>query len=144
EDLGGAGRGDEVVGERGGVIGGVLAVLIERYGPGHLLRRHIDFRIAGGGEDVAGDGGDRGVGGERDALRAPVAVLHDGGVLAQVERDDKRARTVGRGQRGGLPAARGQPQRGVLKLGLRRRQDHGELAEDLRVGVQGVTGGAPC
>src|SRR4029079_11734702 len=64
QDLGGAGRGDEVVGDRAGVIGGVLAGLRERYGPSATLRGLIEFRIAGRGEDVAGDVGDRAVGGE--------------------------------------------------------------------------------
>ena len=75
---------------------------------------------------------------------APVAVLGDRLVGVQVERDDERARAVGRRQRRRLPAARGQPQRRVLELRLGRRQRRRQLAEHLRVRVQRVARRAPC
>ena len=59
-------------------------------------------------------------------------------VRVQVERAHERTRAVGRRQRQRLPAARAQAQRGVLELGLRRRERNGELAEHLRVRVQRV------
>ena len=72
-----------------------------------------------------------GVSGMRAAR--PSLVLDDRLVRVQVERDADRAGAVRRRQRQRLPAARGQPQRGVLELGLRRRERDRELAEHLRV-----------
>jgi hypothetical protein len=62
---------------------------------------------------------------------------------AQVKGCDDRAGAVGRGQRERLPAARAQPQRGVLQLRLGRGKLHGELSEHLRVRVERVAGRAP-
>src|SRR5207247_7714235 len=71
------------------------------------------------------------------------AVLQDGLVRAEIERDGQRARAVGSRQRERLPSAGGQRQGGVLQLRLGRRQDDGQLAEDLGVGVQRVARRAP-
>jgi hypothetical protein len=64
-------------------------------------------------------------------------------MAVQVERDDQRARAIGRGQRSRLPAARGQAQRGVLQLGRGRREVDRQFAEHLGVRVQSVTCRAP-
>src|SRR5204862_6093471 len=56
---------------------------------------------------------------------------------------DEGARAVRRRGRRGLPSSRGQPQRRVLQLRLGRRERHRELAEDLRVGMDGVARRAP-
>jgi hypothetical protein len=86
---------------------------------------------------------DRAVGGERDAVGAPVRVLDQGLVGPQIEHDDKRSGAVGRRQQTRFPPSRREPQRRVLKLRLRRSQRHRELAEDLGVRVQRVAGRAP-
>ena len=54
-------------------------------------------------------------------MRPTIAVLGDGVMAMQIQRDDQGARAVWCGQWLRLPAARAQAQRGVLKLGLRRR-----------------------
>ena len=56
---------------------------------------------------------------------------------------DERAGAVGRRQRQRLPAARAQPQRRVLELGLRGRKRRSQLPEHLRVGVERVEGRMP-
>ncbi len=130
-----------------GVVAGVLIVLVERDGPRHLLRRRVDLHraaeIADRRDQFARDGADRAVGHQRDGSRAAVAVLHERLVMAQIEGGDDRPGAVGRRQRRGLPAARGQPQRGVLQLWLLGRQRHCELAEHLRVRVQRVARRVP-
>ncbi len=73
----------------------------------------------------------------------PGAVLHTASMPVQVERDDQRARAIGRGQRRGFPAAGGQPQRRVLQLGFGRGQPDRQLAQHLGVRVQRVAGRAP-
>jgi hypothetical protein len=78
----------------------VLAVLVERHVPRHLLRRRVDLHRAAelthGGQHVARHVGHRPVGGERDPGRPPVVVLGDRLVAMQVQRDDDRAGAVGR------------------------------------------------
>ena len=87
----------------------MLVVLVERHGPRHLLRRRVDLdgaaEVADRRQQLARDLADRPIGRERDAPRAPVAVLGHRLVGVQVERDDERARAVGRRQRECLPAA---------------------------------------
>ena len=61
----------------------------------------------------------------------------------QVKPGEQRTGTIGRGKWQRLPPAGSQPQRGVLQLWLGRRQRDGELAENLRVGVQRVARGRP-
>ncbi len=94
-------------------------------------------------EQLASDLPHRPIGRERDTQHATVTVLRDRLVSVEVERHHKRARAVGGGQRGGLPAARGQPQRGVLELGLGRSERRRELPEHLGVGVKRVAGVLP-
>ena len=53
---------------------------------------------------LAGDVGDGTVGRERLRVDATVAVLDHGVVVMEVERDDERARAVGRGQRCAFPS----------------------------------------
>ncbi len=124
----------------------MLAVLVERQLPRHLLWRRVDLHraaeVAHGGEHVARHVGHRPVGGQRDPGLPPVAVLGDRLVALEVERDDDRAGAVGRRQRERLPPARAQPQGGVLELRLGRGERRGQLAEDLRVGVQRVAVGS--
>jgi len=76
-------------------------------------------------------------------LHTPIDVLDKRLVRAQVERDTEGAGAVGRRQRRSFPSPCGQAKRGVLELRLRRRKHDRELAEHLRVGVQGVAGCAP-
>ncbi len=129
------------------VVRVVLLVLVERHAPGHLLRRRVDrhrpHELAQRAEQVACHRADRPVGRERHAARTPVAVLGDRFVRMQVERHDERAGAVGRRQHAGLPAPRGQPQRGVLQLRLGRRERDRELAEHLGMRVQRVARRAP-
>src|SRR5207247_1292482 len=74
---------------------------------------------------------------------SPAAVLDDRLVGAQIEGGNDGPRAVGRRQRKRLPAARAQPQGGVLELGLRRGKLHRELSEHLRMRVERVAGRAP-
>ncbi len=59
----------------------MLLVLVEWHAPGHLLRRRVDLdgatEIAHGLEHPAGNLAHWAVGGERNALRAPVGVLDE-------------------------------------------------------------------
>ena len=125
----------------------VRGVLVERDAPGHFLGFGLDVhraaQAAGGGQQFLGDVADRAVGGERDPAGPAVGVLHHRLVPVQVERDDQGAGAIRRGQRGGFPAPGGQPERGVLELGLGRGQPDGQLAEHLSMRVQGVTGRLP-
>ena len=125
----------------------MLAILIERRGPWHLLRGEVELNSSGerthGVEHLARDLCHGPVRGERSPAAAPVRVLHHGRVLVQVKRGDERAGAVGCRQRRRLPSARCQPQRRVLKLWLGRRQPRRELAQHLRVGMQRVARLAP-
>src|SRR5205807_6946399 len=80
---------------------------------------------------------------QRDALPAAVTVLDERVVSAQVESHDNHPGAVRQRERERLPPACGQPQCGVLKLRLWRRQRGGQLAENLRVRMQRVAGRAP-
>jgi hypothetical protein len=62
---------------------------------------------------------------------------------SQIESDDERPRAVRGSERGGLPSARGKPQRRVLQLRLGRGERDRQLAEDLGVRVEGVARRAP-
>ncbi len=141
------GGGGEVRADLGRVVGGVLGVLVEREGPGDFLGFGVDLHraaeAAGGGQEFLGDVADRAIGGERDAAGPAVGVLHYRLVPVQVERGDQGAGAVRGRQRGGFPAPRGQPERGVLELGLGRGQPDGQLAEHLGMRVQGVAGCLP-
>src|SRR5262249_55504799 len=75
--------------------------------------------------------------------RPAVAVLDDGGVLVEVERDHQGPRPVGRRQGCGLPPAGGEAQRRVLELRLGSGQGDRQLAQELGGGVHRVTGVAP-
>ena len=125
----------------------MLFVFVERDAPADLLRSGIDLDLTGHpaqrGQQLTTDGADRSVTGERDPLLGAAAALDDRLVAAQIERDDDRARTIGRRQGSGLPATGGQPQRGVLELRLGRGEGHRQLAQHLRVGVQRVARFAP-
>jgi hypothetical protein len=70
-------------------------------------------------------------------------VLGDRLVGMEIERDDERSGVIRSRERSRLPATRGEAKRRVLELGLGRRQQDGELAEDLRVGVEGVARRTP-
>ena len=139
----GAGRRGEV----GATCAGRMSrarVLVERLAPGNLLRRQDRSRTArrarataASSSRVTSPTGRSGVAerarrGHRCARRRPRA-------RAGRARHE-RAGAVGGGQRQRLPAARGQPQRGVLELRLGRGERDGELAENLRVGVERVAG----
>jgi hypothetical protein len=93
-------------------------VLVERYVPGHLLRRGVDLHRPGELpreiQHLASDRADRAVRRERYAPAAAGTVLDDRLVRMQVERDRERARSVGCRQLERLPTARGEPQRRVL------------------------------
>lgn len=125
----------------------MLVVLIERHVPLHLLRSGIDLHGAAqrsdGAQHLARHASHRTIGSQRDALPAAVAVLDDRLVSPEIEGGNERPRAVGGRQWGRLPSARGQTQRRVLKLGLGRSEHHRQLAQELRVGVQRVAGGAP-
>jgi hypothetical protein len=125
----------------------LLRVLVERRRPRRLARRRVDLDRPGGpvhrAEHVARHLGDRAVRREREALAATVVALDRRLVSMQIESDHECTRSVRRRQRRGLPAARGQAQRRMLELRLRRRELCGELPEHLRVRVQGVAGLAP-
>ena len=137
----------EIVRDRIGVVGRVLVVLVERQLPRHLLGRGVDLdrpaHARHGLEHLARHLAHGPVGGERDPCLVAGAVLDDGLVRVQVKRRDDRARAVGRRQRLRLPAARAEPQGGVLELRRGRGQLHCELSEHLGVRVEGVAGRAP-
>ena len=76
-------------------------------------------------------------------MRTTVAVLDHRLVRVEVERDDEGAGAVGRRKRLRLPAARRQPQRGVLELWLRRGELYSELAKHLAVRVERLARVAP-
>src|SRR5207248_10120025 len=78
-----------------------------------------------------------------NALCSAVAVLDHHLVGMKVEGGYERARAVRRRERIRLPTARGHAQGSVLELWRGRGQCNSELAEQLRVGVQRVAGGAP-
>ena len=147
EDEGGLGGRGEVGGNLLRLIGGVLAVLVERDAPGDLLRSRVDrdrtAELGDGGEQLPRHLAHRPVRSERDAPRAPVAVLGPRLVAVQVESHDQRPRAVGRRQRRRLPPPRGQPQRGVLQLRLGRSELRRQLAQRLGVGVKRVAGCRP-
>ena len=104
----------------------MLVVLVERDLPRHLLGSGIDLDVAPQAphrlEHVAGHLRHRAVGCQRDPRLMTGAVLDHGLVRVQVKRSDDRAGAVGRRQRKRLPAARAQPQGGVLELWLGRRE----------------------
>jgi len=131
----------------GGVVGRVLIVLVQRGAPRHLLRPgvylHRPRECADRRQHVAGHLSYRPVRRERDAFCSSVTVLRDGLMGPLVQRDDQRTGAVRCRQRKRLPARYGQAQRGVLQLGLGRSQRRGQLAQNLRVDVQGVAGGTP-
>ena len=143
----GPGRRGEVAGDLAGVVMGVLLVGVERGVPRHLLRRGVDRHLATGGahrrQHLPRHLADRPVGGEGDALDPAGAVLHDRLVKMQIEGGDQRPAAIRGRQRGGLPAARGQPQRRMLKLRLGRGQLGRQLAEHLGMGVERVAGRSP-
>ena len=91
----------------------MLVVLVERHGPPHLLRRRVDLdrapcQLIHRSQYLTCDLTHRSVGGEGGASRAPVAVLDDGLVGSQVERDHQHAGPVARREWEGLPATRAQ------------------------------------
>jgi hypothetical protein len=137
------GRHREVRADLLDVVGRVLLVLVQRDGPGDFLRRQVHGDRPHRRQHLAGNLAHRPVRGERDLLPAAVAVLDQRRVIMQVEGDHQHAVAARRGQRGGLPAARRQPQRGVLQLRLWRREVRRQLAENLGVRVQRVAGRAP-
>src|SRR5829696_402632 len=128
-------------------VGGVLAILVKRDRPRDLLRVRVDLDLsrqaADGIQDLAGHLGDRPVRGQRDSDFSPSRVLHERLVGAQVEAGDDRPGTIWGREWVGLPAARRETERGVLKLPLERREFDRELAEDLGVGVERDAGLAP-
>ena len=140
-------RGREVRGHLGGVVRRVLVVLVEACLPGRLLRREIELdrpdQLVDRRQHFAGDLGDSPVGRERDPVNATVAVLDERLVRAEIQRDHEGARAVRGGECEGLPAACGEPQRGVLELRLGRRERGSELAENLRVRVERVARWTP-
>ena len=125
----------------------MLVVLVECRLPRRLPRRQIEFDAAGecrdGRENLARDLRNRTVRCQRAAELPAIAVLDDRLVCAQIQGDGKRTRAVRRREWEGLPAAGAEPKRGVLQLRLGRSEGGGELAEKLRVRVQGVAGLAP-
>ena len=137
----------EIGGDMGGIVGRVLIVFVQRGGPRRLLRPGINLHLSRQSADrrqhIAGHLPHRPVRRESDAVHSSVAVLCDCFVGVQVQRDDQRTRAVRCRQWKRLPAACGQAQRGVLQLGFGRSQRRGQLAQNLRVGVKGVAGGAP-
>ena len=76
-------------------------------------------------------------------MHTPVDVLDQCLVGVKVERDAEGAGAVGRRQRRGFPSPCRQAKRCMLELRLRWSEDHGKLAEHLRVGVQRVARRAP-
>jgi two-component system response regulator MprA len=112
------------------------------------MRGWVDLDAAGELADrvqeLARDSSDRSIGSQGDPPRAAVAVLHERLVGSQIEPRHERARAVWRGQRKRLPAACAQTQRCVLQLGLRGRDRHRQLAQNLRVRVQRVARRAPA
>ena len=130
-----------------GVVARMLIVLVQGDVPRHLLRRGIDLdracQFANSLQHVAGDRAHGPVGSERDPARAAAGVLHDGLVGSQIQSRDERSGAVRGRERIGLPSAGGQTQRSMLQLRFRRRQRHGQLAEQLGVRVQRVAGRAP-
>ena len=147
QDQRGLGRRGEIVSDLAGVVVRVLVVLVQRHLPRHLLRGRVDLHRAAQRahrrQHIPGDRADRAVRGERDAFGPAVTVLDPGFVEPQVKDDDQGSRTIRGGQRQGLPSARRQAQRRVLKLRLRRGQLRRQLAQDLGVGVQRVTRRVP-
>ena len=126
----------------------MLAILVQRRAPGHLLRRRVDLHgtrdRTHGREHLARHIGDRPVGNERHSPARYTAVFDHGLVRAKVKRHHERAIPVGCREWERLPPPRGQAQRGVLQLRLWGGQCHGQLAEQLGVGVQRVACLAPA
>ena len=91
----------------------MLAVLVQRNLPGHLLGRGIDLDCSGqaahGLEHLARHLGDGAVGGERNPYLPATAVLDYGLVRAQIKGRDDGPGAVGRRQRKRLPTPRAQP-----------------------------------
>ncbi len=142
EDQGSPGGGGEVGGDVAHLIGRVLGVLVQWHRPLDLLGRGIDLNRAGdlahGRKHLAGHLTDRPIGDQRHGTPVPVVVFHNRLVRMQAKGDDKGARAMGGGQRRRLPAPRGEPQCGVLQLGLGRCESRGDLAEHLAVGMESV------
>ena len=130
-----------------GVIGRVLAILVQRRGPWHLLWLRVDLDLAGqaahGLQDLAGHLGHWSVRHQRDADLASIGVLHERLVGAEVQPGDDRAGTVRRREDVGLPPARTETKGSMLQLRLGRCQLDCQLPKDLRVGVERVAGLAP-
>ena len=125
----------------------MFVVLIERGVPGSFLWLEVDhdrpYQVRDRVEQMASDFGDRSVGPQSDAMDSAVAVLGDGVMSVQIERDDECAGPVGGGQWEGLPTPGAEAKGSVLELRLGLSEGCGQLAKDLGVGVQRVTGGVP-
>ncbi len=147
EHQGGLGRRREVGRHPVGVIGRVLAILVQRRGPWHLLWLRVYLDLAGqaahGLQDLAGHLGHWSVRHQRNADLASIGVLHERLVGAEVQPGDDRAGTVRRREDVGLPPAGREPERSMLQLRLGRCQLDGQLAQDLGVGVERVAGVGP-
>ncbi len=76
-------------------------------------------------------------------MPSTAGVLDHRFVVVKIERDDERAGVIWRGEQLSLPAPRGEAQRRVLELWLRRGEHDGKFPEHLGVGVQRVARGAP-
>jgi hypothetical protein len=140
-DGGSAGSGVEIGRNLIGVVARMLAVLVQGHLPRHLLGCRIDPDVAPQAahrlEHLARHLSDGPIGRERDPALSPAAVLENRLVGVQIQRCDEGSGAIGRRQWKRFPATRAQPQRGVLELGLGRRELDRELSENLRVRVEG-------
>ena len=144
----GLSRSREVRRDLVGVVGAVLAILVQRDRPGDLLGLRVDLDLAGqAGRPPPGRSRVTSATGpircKRDPRLPPIGVLDERLMCPEVEAGDDRARAIRCRQGVRLPAAWGEPEGGVLKLRLGRSQLDRELPEDLGVGVERVAGLAP-
>ena len=142
-----AGGGGEVALDRVRVVARVLPILVERNRPPHLLRGGVDLHRArqrrGRLEHLACHLAHGAIGCQRDPAARAVAVLGERLMAVEIESEHDSPRAVGGREVEGFMTARGQSQRRVLKLGLRRRERGGQLSDHLRMRVQRVAGLAP-